>query len=427
MRTYLATCVLLAFLLFEAGCGSDGEKKAANKAEQKPAAVNITVAKSESRDIASTIQATGSLVADESSNVAPKAAGKLANINVNVGQFVAAGSVIAKVDDRDARLQLASAEAAVKRAEAGVLQAEARLGLGRNAKFEASAIPEVRAANANYQQMLAELRQSEANEKRYRELVESGDVAMVAYEQYRTQRDTSRARAEAARQQLDAAVNTARQNNQAIASAMADVESAKTQVANARQSIDDTIVRAPFSGFVSSRAVAVGEFVNSATSIATILRTNPIKVQIRIAEADVPAVTLGRGVSIQVEAYKERRFAGVVTAVNPAVETTSRSATVEAQIENGDNSLRQGMFASVRITRDGGSKGVFVPKSAVYNDEATQSYRVFVVKEGVVQLRVVQLGAEEGDAYQIVTGIEADETVATSALDQLYEGAAVTF
>lgn len=375
--------------------------------------------------MAAVIQATGSVSADESSDVAPKAAGKISNLSINVGQFVNAGAVIARVDDRDARLRLSSAQAAVKRAKVSVSQAEARLGLGPNGSFNASTIPEVRAASANYEQMLAELKQAEANEKRYRELTESGDVAMVTYETYRTQRDTARSRANAAKQQLDVAINAARQNNQAIAAARADVESAEMQVAEATQAIADTVIKAPFSGFVSSRPVAVGEYVSSASVVATILRTNPIKIEIRIAEADLPYVIVGRGVSAQIDAYKDRRFSGTVTAVSPAVDPNSRSAIVEASIENGDNSLRPGMFATVQITREGGGKGIFVPKSAVYNHQPTQSHRAFVIVDGVAKLKVLQLGREEGDWVQILNGLEADQNVATSNLDQLFEGARV--
>ncbi|QQS33817.1 MAG: efflux RND transporter periplasmic adaptor subunit [Acidobacteriota bacterium] len=408
---------------------SNSSAPPANRAEEETAGdtVTITVGKSESRDVASVIQSNGSLTADESSNVAPKTAGKLANVTVNVGQFISGGTVMARIDDRDAKLQLASANASVKRAQAAVRQAEARLGLSPGGSFNASTIPEVRVANANYEQTVAELRQAEANEKRYRDLVETGDVSMVVYEQWRLQRDTARARERAAKQQLDAAVNLARQNNQAIASALADVEAARTQVANAEQAIADTVIRAPFSGFISSRPVAIGEFVSTATVIATILRTNPIKAQLQIAEADVPYVVPGRSVSLQVDAYKDRRFAGTVIAVNPAVDPVSRSAIVEATIENGDNALRQGMFATARITREGGSKGIFIPRSAVYNHQSTQSYRVFVIQEGLAKLRVVQLGPEEGEWIQILSGVEADEVVATSNLDNLYEGAKVNF
>ncbi len=419
--------ILLGTLLASLSCGSGGTdvRVNVNADEANSAVVAITVGRSEMRNVAASIQATGSVVADETTNVAPKTAGRIANLSVNVGQFVSAGSVLARIDDRDAQLQLASAQAGVKKAEAAVLQAEARLGLTGNARFNASTIPEVRAANANYEQTVAELKQAEANEKRYRDLTESGDVAMMTYEQYRTQRDTARSRMNAARQQLDVAINTARQSNQAIATARADVASAQTLVANARQAIADAVITAPLSGFVSSRPVAVGESVTSASIIATILRTNPIKVNIQVAEADIPYVTVGRGVSAEVDAYKERRFAGTVLAINPAIDPVSRSAIVEAAIENGDNALRAGMFATVRINREGGGTGVFIPKSALFNHQPTQSYRVFVIEEGIAKLRVVQLGPEEGDSIQILSGINADETVATSNLDQLFEGAKV--
>jgi RND family efflux transporter MFP subunit len=424
----LFTLTLIIPALFAACNRSESKNLDANanvKTEEQ--VINVTTAKAESRQIPSVIQATGSLIAQETSDVAPKVAGKIVNVSANVGQFVTQGNIIAKIDDKDAQLRLAEARAGVTQTIASVRQAEARLGLSPNGTFTASTIPEVQSANANYEQALAELKQAEANEKRYRDLVETGDTPMITYETFRTTRDTARARLKVAREAQQSALNTAKQSNQAIKSAEAAVEAARTQVGTAEQGITDTVIRAPFSGYVSARPVAVGEYVSSASIIATILRTNPIKVQIQVAEADIPYVGVGRGVSLQVDAYKNRNFGGTVTAVNPSVETTSRSAIVEAQIENSDNALRAGMFATVKITRDGGSLGVFVPKEAVFNDQTTQSQRVFVIVEGVAKLRVVQLGTEENGTVQILNGVNADETVATSNLPQLYEGAKVAF
>lgn len=68
---------------------------------------------------------------------------------------------------------------------------------------------------------------------------------------------------------------------------------------------------------------------------------------------------------------------------------------------------------------------MFVPKAAVAKDPTTNNYKVFVIQDGVAHLKVVQLGDEEGDSQQIVSGLNGDETVAISGLDQLYEGAKV--
>jgi multidrug resistance efflux pump len=429
-KTYLKILVgIFAFSLF-VSCGKSGstntnQRANTNQSEDKGETIQITVEKSVSHEIPSYIQSSGSLIAEETSDVAPKVAGKVVNVSANVGQFITQGAVIAKIDDKDARLRLAESQAGVKQAQSAVLQAEARLGLSENGTFSSSAIPEVRSANANYEQAIAQLRQAEANEKRYRDLVETGDVSMINYETFRTQRDTARAQVNNAKQQIEAAVNAAKQNNQAIKSAQAGVDAARTQVATAEQAVADTVVRAPLSGFISARPVAVGEYVSSASIIATILRTNPIKVQLQIAEADVPYISIGRGVSIAVDAYKDRKFGGTVTAINPALDATSRSAIVEASIENNDNALRSGMFATGQIVREGGSAGVFVSKASVYNDQTTQSYRVFVIQEGIAKLRVVQLGTEENGTVQILNGVNADETVATSNVDKLFEGAKV--
>lgn len=437
------TLFLIAFSAVCLACGkSSAESNTQKEAEtQADTVINITVDKAVSREVPAVVQATGSFTADETSDIASKVSGRVTNIYANVGQFVSQGSVIAKLDENEARLQLAQAKANVNQTIAGVRQAEARLGLSANGTFNSSTIPEVRTAGAsieqaqaNLRQAEANLRQAEANEQRYRELVETGDVAVITYETYRTARDTARAARDTARagvngarQQLESAINAAKQNNEAIKSAQAAVEASRTQVSIAEQAVADTVIRAPFSGFLSARPTAVGEFVTTSTPIATILRTNPIKVQLQVAEADIPFLTLGRAVSVQVDSYKDRTFGGTISAVNPAIDPTSRSAIVEAQIENNDNALRSGMFATAKIVREGGTTGIFVPRSAVFNDKATQNYRVFVIQENIAKLSVVQVGTEENDFIQILSGVNADETVAASNLEQLFEGAKVAF
>ncbi|MCA1815258.1 MAG: efflux RND transporter periplasmic adaptor subunit [Acidobacteria bacterium] len=436
-----ALALLLALVaLLAAGCSRSESKADAAKApaegkggagrggrggEGGGAAVPVTVATAVARDVPSYFQATGSLDAMETSDVASQASGQVISTPVGVGAFVRQGQVIARLNDRDARLRLQQAQAGVSQAIAAVRQAEARLGLTSTGGFNASNIPEVRAAAANYEQAQAQLRLAQANEARYRALVETGDVARSVYDQYRTTRDTAQAQANAARQQLETAINLARQNNQAIQSAQAQVESARSAVAIAQKAVADTTIRAPYAGYVSKRPIAVGEYVTPASVIATVLRTNPLKLQLQVPESEVPFITPGMGVSLEVEAHRDKKFSGRVVDINPAVDPTSRAATIEAEVENSDNALRAGMFVTARILRQGGTRAVFVPKAAVVSDINTQSYRAFVIQNGVAHLRVVQVGQDEGDAIQIITGVNADEMVATANLDKLYEGARV--
>jgi multidrug efflux pump subunit AcrA (membrane-fusion protein) len=427
--------IVLAVSLIGAACGRSESRAVAKEntnakgeargTEAPAAVVVVTTTPAVTREVPSYIQATGSLIADEISDVASQASGQVVATPVGVGAFVRQGEVIARLNDRDARLRLQQAQAGVQQAIAGVRQAEARLGLRPGANFDASSIPEVRGANASLEQTQAELRLAEANERRYRALVETGDVAVSVYDQYRTQRDTARARVNTARQQLESAINTARQSNQAIQSAEAAVSTARAQVAIAQKAVADATIRAPYAGYVSNRPIAVGEYVTPSSIIATVLRTNPIKLQLQVQESEAPYINSGMGVSLEVDAHRNRKFAGQVTAVNPAIDPVSRAVTVEAAIENSDNALRSGMFATAQIVRKGGSRAVFVPRAAVVSDQNTQSYRVFVIQGETAKLRVVQIGADEGEMIQILSGVNADEVVATSNLEQLYEGARV--
>jgi len=433
IRVVAVLCFALAAALLSAGCGrSESSSQAKEKTDKANAGagsgasiVTVTTATAAARSVPAFIEATGSLVANETSDVAPQASGQVVATPVNVGAFVRQGEVIARLNDRDARLRLQQAQAGVQQAQAGVRQAEARLGLSNNQRFDASAIPEVRAAAAAYESAQATVGLAEANARRYASLVESGDVARSVYDQYRTQAETARASANASRQQLESAINTARQSNSAIQTAQAGVAAAQSQVAIAQKAVTDAIVHAPYSGYISNRPVAVGEYVTPASVIATVLLTSPIKLQLQVPEQEAPHITVGMSVSLSVDAYGDKRFGGRVNAINPAIDPTSRSITVEAAIDNPNNALRSGMFATARITQPGGNQIVFVPRTAVVHDQNTNSYRVFVVQNNAAHLRVLQIGDEENGMVQVLSGVKGDEEIATSNLQQLYEGAKV--
>jgi multidrug efflux pump subunit AcrA (membrane-fusion protein) len=392
---------------------------------EEAAVIPVTTARTESHEVPTTIEATGSLTATESSDVASQTSGQVVSTPVNVGAFVHKGETIARLNDRDARLRLQQSRASEQQATAAIRQAEARLGLGPNGRFDASTIPEVRSAAATYDSAVAQQRLAEANARRYADLVETGDVARSVYDQYRTQADTARAQANSARQQLETAINLARQNNQAISTAQAGLESARAATAIAAKALADTIIRAPYAGYVSARPVAIGEYVTPASVVATILLTNPLKLQLQVPELEAPRVQIGMAVALMVDAYPDKKFNGRISAINPAIDPTSRAFTVEAEVENPDNALRSGMFVTARISLPGGKSGVFVPRDAIVNDQNTNSSRVFTIDGTTAHLQVVQVGDEENGMVQILSGVNPDSEVATSNLQQLYEGAKV--
>ena len=422
-----ATLLLSGFL---AAC-RDAKNVEAAKSPESPAASlaaqvpTIRTARAETRAIAASVQATGSFVAKESSDVAPQAAGRVSETPVDVGAFVRQGEVIAKLEDRDAQLRFEQATAAEQQAEAALRQTQSRIGLGQGEPFNAGNVPEVLSAKAAADSAQAQAKQAEADARRYENLIQTGDVSRTAYEKARTQADTAQAQANAAKQQFEAMLNSARQNYQGVMNAQAAVSGAMAQTALAKKALDDTVIRAPFAGYVSARPIAAGQYVALTNKIATVLRIAPIKLELQVPEANATQVRVGVNVETAAPGYPNRTFQGRVTALNPAVDPTSRTITVIAEIANGDLALKPGMFATARILLPGSSMGVFVPQQAVITDAATNSSQMFFIRDGKARVAVVQVGERDGGQVRILSGITEGMTVALDHLPDLYDGQSV--
>ena len=400
--------VLTALSIFALSCGGSNAQsntKQANVAAT-PQAVEVTTAKAITRDLPRFLEATGSLAAEEQTDVAPAVGGKVVSVNVDLGSFVQKGAVLVRLDDRDARIRLEQATAQVAQAEAAVRQAEARIGLRPGQTFSPEQIADVRSARVA-------LELAEKQLRRFERLVETGDVSRSAYDQQKAQRDQLQ-------QQYDVALEQARQNYAAIETARASVASAKTQIESSRKAIADAVVTAPISGYVSDRPADLGEYVTTSSKIATIVRTNPLRVNIDVPEQEITAIRVGQSVSASVSAYPDRSFSGYVHHIAPGVTPNSRTMTVEAQVENNDGLLKPGQFATVRILMPQSTAALLVPQRAV-RTEAGTSY-VFVIKEGRAEKRIVQLGQTDGDQVEIKTGLSAEDVVATGNVELLNDG-----
>jgi len=420
--------VLLIFtLLALAGC-QRSETSASNAPADGKAIIQtptVSTVRATTKDVSATVQATGSFVAQDSSDVAPNEAGIIVATLVDVGDVVKKGQVIARLDDRDAKLRLDQARAAQQQAEASVRQAQSKIGLGQNQIFDPSTVPEVLSAKAAYESAVAQQKLAQADSKRYENLVNSGDVSRSAYDKAATQVETADAQVNATRQQYEAALNAARQNYQGVATQQAGQLGARAQLALAEKVLADTEVRAPFAGYVSARSVTPGEYVSASSKIATILRVTPIKLELQVPELYAQQMKRGLNVEASITGYPGRVFQGAVTAINPAVDPSSRTFVVEVTFANGDVALRPGMFATARIVLPGSTQGVFIPPSALITDTTTNSSQVFLIRDGKARLAVVQVGERDGDLVRILTGIPADAVVATDHLQDLYDGQSV--
>ncbi|HEY8225632.1 MAG TPA: efflux RND transporter periplasmic adaptor subunit [Pyrinomonadaceae bacterium] len=401
---------LSSLLLLATSCG--GSKANVRKEETtstQPAAVEVTTAPAIMRELPRFFEATGSLTGDEQTDVSPSVAGKVVAIGVEMGSYVRRGQTIVRLDDVDSKLRVEQSQAQLDQAKASLRQAEEKVGIRPGQSFDLNKLPEV--LNARVALELAE-----KNFRRSEKLIESGDISRSVYDQQKAQRDQLK-------EQYEAALSLARQNYAAVMTARANVANAVSQLNLARRNLSYSNVYSPIDGFVSDRPADLGEYVSTTTKVATVVRINPLRLRIDIPEQAIPAVSVGQSVSVTTSAWPDRNFSGRIARISPNVTPTSRTLTVEAEVENGSGMLKPGQFATVRILEPKAAPATLVPGRAVRTESGVS--RVFVIKDGKAQERLVQLGQTEGDLVEIKNGVTAGENVATSNIEQLSDGTAV--
>jgi RND family efflux transporter MFP subunit len=388
---------------------SKGQGNANASASPTPAAISISTTSAILRQLPRYFEANGSLAPREQADVAAETSGKVAAVGVDLGSSVRRGQMIVKLDDADFRIRIQQAQAQLDQAKATLRQNEAKIGLRPGQKFNPENVPEVAAARAA-------LDLAETNLRRYEKLVETGDISRAAYDQQKSQRDQLA-------EQRQALVHQAQQNYAAVANAQGVVDAAISQLALAKRNLGYTVVVSPMPGYISDRPADVGEYVSPQQKVATVVNLNPLRVRIDVPEQAIPQIHTGESVSVSVAGYPDRNFAGRVARVSPNVTASSRTLTVEADVENPRAELKPGQFATIRILLPQTEPAVLVPQRALRT--VSGSTYVYVIKNGHAEARLVQSGQTEGDMVELKSGVAADELVATSNVDQLSDGIAV--
>jgi RND family efflux transporter MFP subunit len=311
---------------------------------------------------------------------------------VERGTRVAEGAPLVRLSSTEAAAQLAEAEA-------NAAQSAAALNLDADGAFAVDRVPEV--ANAR-----AELQLAEAEYGRVRSLLDERVVSRSEYDQRATQ-------VEAARQRLEASRNAATQRYRAYQASLA-------RVTLARKALADTSVRAPFSGVVVERRVSTGDYVTRGQVVATVVRIDPLRIELSIPEQDVSRIAAGQPVTFRVDAYPDRQFAGTVRYISPALRPDQRAMVIEAVVPNPDATLKPGLFATAEIAEPGRRTAVLVPRAALREVGSTR--RVFAVVDGRLEDRIVTLGQAVGDRVVVTTGVAAGDVVALPGGLTLAEG-----
>jgi len=204
--------------------------------------------------------------------------------------------------------------------------------------------------------------------------------------------------------------------------ASADFKSSKAQTQLIQAQIAKTTVRAPFSGKIGLRAISNGTYVTPTTPIAKLVNTSQLKITFSIPEKYASQMKIGNALSFTTAGSTEK-FAAKIYAIEPEIDIATRTLKVRAIAENPEGKLYPGTFANVALPLDHIKDALLVPTEALIPIQ--NGKKIFISENGKAKEIVVQTGSRTEKEILVLTGLKAGDTVLTSGVMTLKNGAPV--
>ncbi len=325
--------------------------------------MTVELAKASRTSLAEEITVVGNLIGDATVSVVPRAAGRLQELSVRLGDRVNRGERIAKIEDFEIVEQVKQAEAAQQVSLATIRQREADLQLAETS---------VERSRSLFERQLLPKQTLDDNEARYQAALAQIDLA-------RAQNAQSKAR-------LD----------------------------ELRINLANTVITSPVNGFVSKRNVDPGAFVSQQTPVADVVDITRVRLVANVVEKDLKELENGNATRVQVDAFPGETFMGRIARVSPVLDPATRTAPIEIEIANPTYRLKPGMYARVGITTQTKKEALVLPSSAVVDLGGRRG--VFQLQNDTAVFKTVQVGSEQGLVVEILAGlVEGDEVISTGA------------
>jgi len=334
-----------------------------NRGGGRSGPMTVEVAHASRAPIAQELTVVGNLIGDATVAVAPRAAGRLQEVYVRLGDRVTRGQRIAKIEDFELQEQINQAEAAQEVSQATIRQRESDLRLAKTSVDRSVSLFE-------------------------RQILPKQTL------------DDSEARYQAAQAQLDLA--------------RAQSTQTKARLDELRINLANTVITSPVNGFIARRAVDPGASVGQNAPVVDVVDISSVRLVVNVVEKDLRQLQAGDVTRVQVDAYPGETFTGRIARVSPILDPATRTASIEIEIPNGDFRLKPGMYARVSITLDTVKDALVVPADAVADLGGRRG--VFQPLNGTAVFRTVQVGTEAKDIVEILGGLrEGDEVITTGA------------
>jgi HlyD family secretion protein len=389
----------------------------------------------QTQDLQLTIKANGVVQAERKTNIGPKEAGRIVELLVREGERVQQGQIIARMDDEQIRSQVAQFQAGVLRSQADLDQKLA----GNRPEDIAKAESEVVRYSAQLKEARSKLDLANQKYDRRQALENEGAISLEsldeAYAEVSNAQDSvtqAQANLEGAQQDLAKSQNGSRPEE--IAQAQAQVAEAEAQLQSYQIQLDNTLVRAPFSGIITRRFADVGDFVapttsastsDGATSASIVELSSGLEIEAKVPEASISSLKPGQSVDIRSDSYPDETFTGKVSLIAPRAiqENNITTFRVKIRLNNGLDLLKAGMNARLVFLGNPIADTLVVPLATIMTQDDGQKGVWLIDVEGETKFHPVRLGAESSNQAQILDGLkEGDRILLSPPADQLIPG-----
>lgn len=342
---------------------------------KSPALPAIVVTQAKSRTLVDRILATGTIKAVEDVYIQPQVEGlQISSLEVDVGDTVTAGQVVARLNDDTLKLERSQQAANLAKAEASLAQSRAQ----------------VVEAEAN-------LKEAQRQYDRASRLVSSGSVSASQREQAETSLASAQTRVESAKQ--------------AIAVAEADIKVIETQISDIDLRLARTEIKSPVAGIVSVRNARIGAIASgSASPLFTVIRDGQIELVADVTESDILRLKADQPSAITV-AGTSTPISGSVRLVSPVVDAVTRMGSVHIAIDD-DAAARAGMYGNADVTV-GQAEDIALPLSAITSERNVTTVRL--VADGIVKMQTVKTGIQDGPFIEVTEGLKEGDLVVAKA------------
>ncbi|AOY78260.1 efflux transporter periplasmic adaptor subunit [Clostridium formicaceticum] len=386
--------LLLTMFLAIALVGCKGKEEVAVTAPEE-AYVPIEIEKAETKFIGNSITLNGKIHANDEAVVLPKIQGKVTTVNVKLGDYVRKDSVLFVIDQKDMLRSIEQTQQSVNLAQKSVDQAE-------NA---------ITTAKINYDSIKESIENAETNLQRTKELFEAGAASKTQLEQ---------AELAASRRPLEVAESQIRQAEISYQQALNQLNQAEVTHRQTQDKLEDTVVRAPMSGVISSLNVIAGELASGAQPLATIADIDRVYFQVDVTENIVNTLYTGQKVSVHIPAALEEEVEGTIDFISPTVDASTRLYTVKVYIDNKDRKIRTGMSGSMALNLDSRDNVVVINRRAVLDKEGNNI--VFVVEGDHAVEKQVTLGMNTASEVEVIEGLQEGDQVIVKGQQYVTDG-----